>query len=231
MKKSGLVAVVMVAGMLLAVVRAYAVEDSVACGMVEKGSHGLVNVATGWWEIPLQIKKGYDDGMPKLRDKPAASRSLGMLCGVFRGAGHAVGRTAWGVIQLTGFWSRNPTDNSHLMQLLDAEYSWQEGTKKPMRCPTLDDGFNRVGQRFERGVRNLVGSVSEIPGQIRKSDRERRVYVGLPKGLWFAASRAWYGVGDMGMFPVPGPEKNLGVPFEEVEAWDALQENYYNNVR
>ena len=231
MKKRGLLAVCLVVGVLFAAVGAYAVEDSVACGMLEKGSHGLVNIVTGWWELPLQVKKGYDEGIPALKGKPAGSRSLGAFLGIFRGGGQAVGRTGWGVLQLAGFWTRNPTDNSHLRQLLDAEYSWEKGTKKSMCCPKLDNGFDRVGQRFERGVRNVVGCLAEVPGQIRRSDRERNIYVGLPKGIWFAASRAWYGVGGVVTFPFPSPETDLNVPFDEVEGWDAICEDYYNNVK
>ena len=209
---------------------ALAVEDSIVCGMAEKGSHGLVDVVSGWWELPMQIYKGYNEGIPLIK-APAGSHSLGTLAGVLRGSFHAVGRTGWGAVQLAGFWTKNPTTNKDLMALLDSEYSWEIGTKKCMACPTLDESLNRVGMRFERGMRNIFGAVAEIPGQVRKADAERRIYVGLPKGIWFAASRLIHGAGDVLLFPFPGPEAQLNVPFEEIEGWDALAGKYYNNVK
>jgi putative exosortase-associated protein (TIGR04073 family) len=211
-------------------VTARAVEDCVVTGMAEKGSRGLANLASGWFEIPMQIHKGYNAGIPSI-EAPAGSRSLGALQGLFRGVFHAVGRTAWGAVELAGFWTRNPTGNEHLMPLLDGNYAWEQGTKKPFRCPDVDSGINRVGMRFERGIRNVTGAVPEIPGQFLKADGERRVYIGLPKGIWFAGSRIVYGVADAVLFPFAGPENNLGVPFEEVEGWDALAGKYYNNVK
>jgi hypothetical protein len=40
-----------------------------------------------------------------------------------------------------------------------------------------------------------------------------------------------YGAADLAFMTVPSPERNRGVPFDEVEAWDALQGEYYNNVK
>ncbi len=205
-------------------------ENDHVKGMAENGAHGLVNFVTGWYEFPMQIYKGYQHGSAKFKS-PAASRSFGALLGVPRGLTHAAGRTAWGVIQFGGFWARNPTTNKHVMSLLDAEYAWQKGTRKSLNNPNLDNGLNRVGIRFERGLFNVVGAVAEFPGQIRKTDGQRIVYVGPFKGLWMTASRLVYGAGELGLFLLPSPEPNLNVPFEEIQPWDALQGRYYNNWR
>lgn len=216
-------------GALLFSAPGHAVEDSLVAGMAEKGVHGLVNIATGWFELPMQIYKGYEDGVDSIC-APAGSRSVGTLLGVFRGASHALGRTGWGILQLGGFWSRNPTTNEHLLQLLDATYAWEMGSKKTMTDPNIDNGLNRVGMRLERGLRNVFGAPLEIPGQLRKAHRECRL-VGLPKGVWFMCSRIVHGTGDVVFFLLPGPEGNLNVPFEEIEGWDALNGRYYNNVK
>ena len=230
MKKTILLGAALVGALLLSGTRVSAVEDSVACGMCENASHGIVNVATGWFEVPMQVHKGYNEGVgfPKA---PALDRSAGMVRGIFRGAFHATGRTVWGAFQFVAFWTRNPTENRSLLQLQDSEYSWEQGEKKPLRCPGIDDGINRVARRLERGARNFVGGPAEIPGQIMKADGERRVYVGIPKGLWFTTSRMVYGTADLALLPFAGPEENYNVPFEEVEGWHAVAGKYYNNVK
>ncbi|MBT3374920.1 MAG: hypothetical protein HN742_08990 [Lentisphaerae bacterium] len=204
-------------------------EDSVVCGMAEKGAHGLVNMVTGCYEFPMQIYKGYQRGIERI-DAPAGSRSLGMLLGVPRGLSHAVGRTAWGCIQFAGFWTRNPTTSRDLRQLFDSEYSWEMGTAKPLFGSNFEEASAGVADRFARGLHNLLGAPLEIPGQIRKADVERRVFVGIPKGLWYGSSRLIYGVADFALFFVPGYEDSMGVPFDEVYGWDALNGNYYTNI-
>jgi len=188
-----------------------------------------VNMVTGWYEFPMQICKGYQRGVERI-EAPAASHSLGMLLGVPRGLSHAVGRTAWGCIQFAGFWTRNPTTSRDLRQLFDSEYSWEMGDLKPMMCPKLEDGIERASERCVRGFGNIAGTLTEIPGQIRKADAEQRVFVGLPKGIWYAGSRAIYGVADFALFLVPGYEQSMGVPFDEVYGWDALGGKYYTNI-
>ncbi len=206
-------------------------QDNVVYGMADKGTHGLVNIATGWFEFPMQIYKGYENGIPSLNRYPSLGRSLGASAGVIRGVFHAVGRTAWGVVQLAGFWSANPTENTPYLPLLDAEYAWQMGARKTVVTPDLDQGLNRIQARIGRGFKNTFCGLAEFPGQIYKADMERRVPLGVLKGFWYALSRELYGVADLGLFLFPIPEENLGVPFDEVEPWDALQGNYYNNVQ
>jgi hypothetical protein len=212
---------------------AQAYEDDLVRGMDGNFTHGLVNIVTGWWEIPHQVYKGYDKGMQcvTIRQSPAVSRSGGAIAGVFRGASQAVGRTGWGVIQLGGFWSRNPNTNREFRPLQDGEYSWDKGIRKDYCCPTFKDGWNRTAPRLQRGLRNVLGAAPEIPGQVRKSDPQKKGLVGVGKGVWFCASRAVHGVGETAMFPLPSPEEYFSVPFEEIEGWDALNGRYNNNVR
>ena len=215
---------------LVGAVAAHGVEDSYATGMTEKASRGLVNLVTGVVELPVQIVKGYDDGVSFI-DAPAGSRSLGALGGLFRGVSHAVGRTAWGAFDLATFWALNPTDNKGLLLLQDANYVWEKGEKKTMMAPCLQDGCALIGRRFERGMNNAVGSFLEVPGQIRKHNRLGCAAPGLPKGIYYMVSRFCSGVGDLALLFVPGPETNLMVPFAEVWPWDAVEQNYYNNVQ
>ncbi|OGV70200.1 MAG: hypothetical protein A3K19_16475 [Lentisphaerae bacterium RIFOXYB12_FULL_65_16] len=221
----------MAAGMLAFCGRAWACEDDLVRGMDGNFTHGLVNIVTGWYEVPHQIHKGYNKGIGDVNESPALSRSAGAVMGTFRGASQAVGRTGWGVIQLGGFWSRNPNTNREFRPLLDGEYSWEKGTKKEFLCPTFKDGWNRMAPRMQRGFRNIVGAVPEIPGQVVKGDRqEKNSLKGFGKGVWFCASRAVQGTGEFVMFPVASPEENFNVPFEEIEGWDAVHGRYNNNV-
>lgn len=230
MKITGLFAGVVIGSMVLWSPGASAVEDSIAAGMVNKGSRGLVNIATGWFELPMQIIKGYDRGVSYV-DAPAGSRSLGALGGLFRGISQAVGRTGWGIVDLATFWAANPTCNCNLRPLLDANYAWEKGTVTPTFSPDIQAGVDHISARLERGLVGILAGFMEIPGQIRKAHAEDRTCVGIPKGLWYMLSRMGQGVGDTVLFPFPSPKTNLGIPFEEVEPWDAFQQRYYSNVK
>jgi len=216
--------------LILAAGSVFAAEDVLVDGMGEKGTHGLVNIATGWMELPMQVYKGYHGGIGGI-EHPEVGRPLGAVAGALRGAGHTIGRTAWGVVQLGGFWTRNPTDNADLLQLYDSEYAWETGVKKPIGCPKVEDGMERVGHRIERGYRNLFAGLGEIPGQARKAHDQSLFLFGVPKGVWYASSRLVYGAGDIVLSPFPSDDINRNVPFEEVEPWDAVQGEYYNNVK
>ncbi|NLF16722.1 MAG: exosortase system-associated protein, TIGR04073 family [Lentisphaerae bacterium] len=208
---------------------AAAVEDNAVYGMSEKFTHGLVNLATGWMELPMQIKKGYDRGVPAVK-APAGSHSLGTLQGLFRGVSQTLGRTGWGAWEMVTFWAPNHTSNADLMLLNDSVYAWEKGTMKPFNCPCTSDGFKRLGKRLERGVDDLFGGVMEVPGQIRKADAVGCPLPGIPKGLYYMLGRVVNGAGDIVLLPLPGPVDNLMVPFEEVKPWDAWDGRYYNNV-
>ena len=230
MKITGTFAGIVIGSMMLLSSGASAVEDSVVCGMVNKGSRGLVNIATGWFELPMQIVKGYDRGVSYV-DAPAGSRSLGALGGLFRGISQAAGRTGWGVVELATFWAANPSCNCDLRPLLDANYAWEKGTVTPTFSPDVQAGVDAIGRRFGRGLTGILAGFMEIPGQIRKAHAEDRTCVGIPKGLWYTASRMGQGIGDTLLFFLPSPKQNLGIPYEEVEPWDAFQARYYSNVK
>lgn len=69
-------------------------------GMSSKLTRGLVNIATGWWELPKRIvasTKGRGT-YPGLR----------IVTGVFEGAGMAVARTWAGVFETGTFYSGSP---------------------------------------------------------------------------------------------------------------------------
>ena len=89
MARKALLAAIIGGGMLLFGASARAVQDSNVCGMCEKGSHGLVDICSGWFELPMQIYKGYEAGVG-MPSTPAGDRSLGMLVGVVRGVFHGV---------------------------------------------------------------------------------------------------------------------------------------------
>jgi putative exosortase-associated protein (TIGR04073 family) len=229
MKTAGRLSLVLVCGAVLLAARLSAAEDNYANGMTEKFCHGLVSIATGWLEVPLQVKKGYDRGVSCV--KPCAgSKSLGALLGVGRGVSHTLGRTAWGALELATFWAPNHTTNADLQLLQDSFYPWEEGTLKPFRCPAVKDGAHKLAMRFERGLDDLVGSLLEIPGQIRKADASGNFLPGIPKGLYCTVGRMVNGAGDIVLIALPSPVDNLMVPFDEVKPWDAYDGKYYSNL-
>ena len=221
--------VVVLCGVAVLPWRLAAVEDSYVCGMTEKGAHGLASVVTGWVEFPMQIKKGYDRGVPSVA-APAASRSLSTLAGIGRGVTHTLGRTVWGAWELVTFWAPDHTSNADLLLLQDSAYAWQKGTMQPFACPGWRDGFERLGLRLERGIDDFVGGFLEVPGQIKKADAAGNFWPGIPMGFYCMAARLVDGFGNIVLVGLPGPVDNLMVPFEEVKAWDAWDGKYYNNV-
>lgn len=220
---------VLVVGLVLFGWGAAAVEDTYVYGMSEKFVHGLVNLVTGCAELPLQVKRGYDRGVPAIK-APAGSHSLGTLQGFCRGVPHALGRTGWGAWELATFWAPNHTSNADLLLLQDSVYVWEKGTVKPFLCPCFKDGCKRMGMRFERGLDDFVGGFLEVPGQIKKADAVGNFWPGIPQGLYYMLGRMVNGAGDILLIGLPGPVDNLMVPFEEVKPWDAWDGKYYNNV-
>ncbi len=67
--------------------------DDVAAGMATKFSRGLVNVATGWLELPKEWV-----------EQSKANPAIGWATGTFTGIGKTVYRTAAGVYE-TAFFS------------------------------------------------------------------------------------------------------------------------------
>jgi hypothetical protein len=70
---------------------AFAATDDVGQGMVDKAKRGAINLFTGIVEVPMQVYKGYNNGLDVIENKPL-SKGVGAILGLFRGFGHAAGR-------------------------------------------------------------------------------------------------------------------------------------------
>jgi len=109
-------------------------------GMKDKAVRGVVNLYSGIIELPVQIYKGYNNGFGPIQNE-VGSKSIGTILGIFRGFGHAAGRTGWGALELFGFWTVNPEDNEGNGVPLDAEYAWEQGTQYNIFEPSLSEGI------------------------------------------------------------------------------------------
>ena len=156
--------------LLVFAVSVSASEDNAFYGCVNKFTRGVENIATGWVEFPMQIGKGYSTGINgkiNLKNMPAASHSIGALNGLFRGIGHAVGRTVWGMVDCGTCWAKDRVDNRNMLFLLDGKYAWPEGEPKYFCCPQAMNGVRKVGCRASRGLDDFVFAAGEIPCQTK----------------------------------------------------------------
>ena len=197
----------------------YAEGNELLEGMGKKFVRGAVNILTGWVELPMQTIKGYKRGLPGDED----NKVLGVTCGFFKGIGHSIGRTVWGVVELVGFWAANPEDNAGIGLPLDAEYAWEEG--EPYNC--MDPSFGEatlqpMGKKLIRGLQNGIFGFAELPGQIIRGVKEGAPDFGIIKGFWFWYSREVYGIGDLATVIFPIPEDNPGRSFDDEYPWDAF---------
>ncbi len=218
MKRLTLVAIFLVAVFICSTTFA-ATTDELMTGMGKKLMRGVVNILTGWVELPMQILKGVQGKLPGAEDNPV----VGTVVGLFKGVGYAVGRTAWGGVELVGFWAANPADNVGIGIPLDAEYAWEEG--EPYDCfdPSLQEAaLKPMGQKLLRGLENGLLGFVELPGQIAKGATEKAPDLGIIKGLWYWYSREVYGLGDLVSLILPMSEDNPGVAFDQEYPWDAL---------
>ncbi len=192
----------------------YAATHTEIDGVQKKIVRGFVNVLTGWLEVPMQMFKGYQDDENKIS---------GITGGFFRGLFYGTGRTAWGVVELCGFWTAAPEDNIGVGLSLDDDYAWQEGVSHDYFYPTFNEATVRpVGRKFVRGVTNGFFGVVEIPGQVGKGMKERWPDLGIMKGAWYFLSREYYGAADMVTLFFPVNEDNPGFVFDREYPWDAL---------
>jgi len=214
-----LVCVLIMSAFLMVSSVSYAASDDVLTGMGKKLFIGVVNIATGWVEIPAQIVKGYNrGGFGKKKNKVS-----GVVGGVFKGIGNGIGRTLSGVMDVAGFWAADPESNEGIGLHLDAEYAWEEGTAYDMFDPNfMDATIIPIGKKLFRGVGNTVFGVVEIPGQIVKGVKDKSVDFGIIKGLWYFASREMDGVADISTFYFAGPKDTKGMAFDEKWPWSAL---------
>ncbi len=195
---------------------AHGATDDLLAGMGKKFMRGFVNVLTGWVELPMQTVKGYNS------DK-YENKMLGAGAGFFKGIGCTIGRTAWGAVELVGFWTANPEDNIGMCLPLDAEYAWEQG--EPYDCfePDFAEAtLKPMGRKFLRGLGNGLFGFAEFPGQIAKGFQTKAPDCGIIKGLWFWYSQEVYGIADMVTAIFPTPDDNPGYRFDREYAWDAL---------
>jgi putative exosortase-associated protein (TIGR04073 family) len=200
---------------------AFAATDDLLEGMGKKFFRGFVNVLTGWVELPMQTIKGFNRGLPGDED----NKLLGSGYGLLKGIGHGIGRTAWGALELFGFWTANPEDNTGMGIPLDAEYAWEEGESYDCFDPDFAEAtLKPMGKKLFRGLGNGLFGFAELPGQIGKGIREGATDFGIIKGLWYWYSREVYGIGEVLTVIFPTPDDNPGYAFDEEYPWDAIAE-------
>ncbi|MBU1084162.1 MAG: exosortase system-associated protein, TIGR04073 family [Candidatus Omnitrophota bacterium] len=200
----------------------YAASDDLLTGMGQKLFRGVINVVTGWVEIPAQIIKGYDRGFNGNEN----NKIVGLVVGVFKGLGDATGRTLSGVADVAGFWAADPDSNEGIGIPLDAEYAWQEGTAYNIFDPNLGEGaFKPIAGKLLRGIGNTVLGIIEIPGQIVKGVKDGAPDLGIIKGIWYFASREMDGASDIYTFYMANPKETKGLAFDETWPWSAFGEN------
>jgi len=193
-------------------------EENVLTRMGQKAYRGAVNLLTGWLEVPFQVKKGAERGFAG-----SSNPFIGGVAGFFRGIVHGIGRTAWGAVELAGFWLPNPTSNENVGVPLDANYAWEDG--QPYYV--FRDGIEPIANKVVRGATNGLGGILELPGQIIKGFQAGgNPVMGLWKALWYPVGRVYNGAADLATFLVPNPEDQLGEPFDEEYPWDALVEKF-----
>ena len=83
--------VILVAALICLFFSSSVMAGEISDGMVDRGVRGVRNLFTGIIEVPMQIKKGYTNGVDFI-DSDAGSKTVGTILGFFRGFGHAAGR-------------------------------------------------------------------------------------------------------------------------------------------
>ena len=202
---------------------AFADSDKVTEGMANKAVNGAVNFVTGIVELPMQVYKGYKKGFPMIKNN-VGSKTVGTVLGVFRGFGHAAGRTGWGGLELFGFWTANRPNNHGIGVPLDAKYAWEMGEQYSIFKPTLGEGVKPIGRKLVHGVTDSFLGILEVPGQAIKGSKEGKTMRGLGRGVWFWFSRTAYGFGSVLTCLVPNPKENPGYSYKEKYPWSALTE-------
>lgn len=195
----------------------------IAQGMGDRAVRGVRNLFTGIIEWPMQISKGYKNGVSFI-ENDAGSKAVGTVLGFFRGISHAGGRMSSGAVELFGFWAASPEDNIGVGVPLDAEYAWEQGEQYSIFEPSLEEGVKPWFRKLGRGIGNGLLGIAEVPGQIKKGVNDGDVVVGVVKGFWYWGSREVYGFNNIMTSFVPNPKDNLGTHFDEKWPWDALSQ-------
>jgi hypothetical protein len=187
-------------------------NTEVCNGMANKLNCGVVNILSGWMEIPCDIYYGYDEGLDRYgAEKPAVSRSRGMLRGLFRGTYQGVGRTVEGAIDVLGFWAADPLDNKTYGYNFDSRYGWERGQVPDYTDPPCDI---RASRKMDRGVHNLLFGIAEVPSQIRTGVIEPAPIAGFGRAIWFGLSRPYEGLADLVTLFLPTWDDTYGYSFE-----------------
>ena len=201
----------------------FASTENIGEGMKEKAKRGAINLCTGIVEVPMQVYKGYTNGLDLIKNKPL-SKGVGAILGLFRGFGHAAGRVGWGATELFGFWTANHEDNDGVGIPFDAEYAWEMGEQYSVFKPTLGEGVKPIGRKLVRGLADAFVGIAELPGQAIRGKNEGNVWKGIGKGFWFWLSREVYGMGNIMTCIFPNSPDNPGYPLSDELPWTALTE-------
>lgn len=205
---------------LLSLTSSYA-QASYVGSSVEKAKQGVVNIFTGWLEIPFQTSKGFKEGF----GTPEKNKLLGGFFGIFRGFIHATGRTAAGVYQVVTFPLPNPTNNEGVGIPLDSTNVWEGGTQYSL----VNNGAGPIGKKAFRGIVNAFFAIFEVPGQIGKGFSEDKPFVGIGKAIVFPIGRFSSGVYDLATVLLPNNVEGFGYALEEKYPWDALEKDRRHN--
>lgn len=215
--------VVIVLVLLLLAPAAFAATQNIKEGMIAKAKRGVINLFTGIVEVPMQVYKGYNNGLDLIENRPL-SKGVGAILGLFRGFGHAAGRVGWGATELFGFWTANHADNDGVGIPFDAEYAWEMGEQYSIFKPTLGEGVKPIGKKLVRGFVDAFTGIVEVPGQAVRGKDAGNVWKGIGKGFWFWLSREVYGFGNILTCIVPNPPDNPGYPISDELPWTPLTE-------
>lgn len=200
-----------------------AANKEILPGMKDKAINGAINLVTGIVEVPMQISKGYTNGVGFIKNE-AGSKTVGTIIGVFSGFGNFASRTVWGGIELFGFWSANPENNKGVGLPFDAKYSWEWGKQYDMFDPNFTDAtLKPVGRKLFRGLANTFAGICEIPAQTIKGSNEGDVVKGFGKGVWFFFSRNIYGMGDVLTCIASTPVEQPGYAWTGEYPWSDLE--------
>lgn len=203
---------------------AYAANENIGQGMMDKATRGIINLVTGIVELPVQTYKGYKNGFGHIQS-PGWSKTVGTVLGFFRGVSHSAGRISWGGLELFGFWTANRPDNDGVGTPFDAQYAWEEGEQYSIFKPSLEEGIKPIGKKLVLGVADAVVGIVELPAQTAEGAFQGNAWVGLGKGVWFWLSREVYGFTNIFTCIVPNPQDNLGYPLNGNWPWSVLDED------
>ncbi|MBL7071547.1 MAG: exosortase system-associated protein, TIGR04073 family [Candidatus Omnitrophica bacterium] len=196
-------------------------SKSIPAGMGDKLRRGLINTFTGWYELPHQIVKGFNDGFMGEEE----NKLFGILLGSLKGISCGIGRTASGVADLVFFWAADPKDNIYVGMPLDAEYAWEEGVSYDIFDPNITEAAIRpMVNKLFRGAGNTLFAFMEVPMQVKKGFSKGAWDLGISKGLWFWASREVSGVVDLFTIPCANPEYTAGVTLDDDMPWEIYLE-------